>query len=267
VAYPSGGDVWVENVERGTRARLTSSRGVNDDEPLWTPDGSRVTFGSVQAGSSWDLVWKPADGSGEAEVLLRREHPQLPSSWSPDGRLLAFYEVHPTTQRDIWLLPLDDRTPSSLLVTDANEHSAMFSPDGRFVAYVSDESGREEVYVRSYAGPPGRWLISSEGGREPVWSRDGRELFYRHGSRLMTVAVTLEPTLTAGQPQELFAGSYALYIGGGNSYDATPDGQRFVMVQGGSASTSYPLRIVVNWLEELEEKMREAGRTTDRSSR
>ena len=161
-----------------------------------------------------------------------------------------FCEIRPETNRDIGILNLDDRTAISWMATDANEHSPRFSPDGRLLAYVSDESGREEIYVQAFPGPSERIPVSIDGGREPLWSADGRELFFRYENRVMAVAVTADPAFTVGKPQQLFEGPYARGQGGGHWYDVAPDGQRFVMVR-----TDHPplqLRVVVNWLEELE---------------
>ena len=151
LAVEIDGDIWVYDVERGTRARLTSEGG--NTSPIWTPDGERVSF--MRARTSID--WMRGDGSGEAEPLRTGGDTPSPHSWSPDGKVLAFYEVE-EGQRDIWMLPLgtDDRTPVPFLVTRFWEVSPSFSPDGRWVAYVSRESGRDEVYVTPYPGPGGK---------------------------------------------------------------------------------------------------------------
>ena len=129
-----------------------------------------------------DVFWKSADGTGEAESLLTREQRQWPSGWSPDGDWLALSELDPETGWDIWMLPVQgDRSPSSFLITDANERFSRFSPDGRFVAFVSDDSGRDEVFVLPFPGPGEKLTISPAGGTAPMWSRDGRQLFYRNG--------------------------------------------------------------------------------------
>jgi dipeptidyl aminopeptidase/acylaminoacyl peptidase len=195
-------------------------------------------------------VWTSADGTGEIEPLLKRER-AFPHSWSPDGQVLAYYELTPDG-RDIWMLPLNG-DPSPFLVTPANERSPAFSPDGRWIAYVSDESGRDEVYVQPYAGLGGEWTISTDGGREPVWSRDGKELFYRNGQQMMVVDVELEPTFGASEPRMLFVESYEMHFGGSGSqfYDVARDGQHFVMVRAEQEAVPSQLHVVVNWFEEL----------------
>ena len=165
------------------------------------PDGKRVAFGSTRAGGPENLFWKPADGSGPAEQLAESEHIQWPSSCSPDGQVLAFAKLHSTTGQDIWVLPLQgERKPRPFFRTQFNEGAPVFSPDGHWLAYTSDESGRYEVYVQPYPGPGGKWQISNEGGNELVWPKNGRELFYRNGAKMMAVEITTQPTFRAGTP-------------------------------------------------------------------
>jgi len=180
--------IFVYDVERGTRTRVT---GVGRFSPKWTPDGKKIAFFSYREGTR-DVFWKSADGTGEAESLLTREHRQWPSGWSPDGNWLAISELHPETGRDIWMLPVQgDRSPSPFLITDANERFSRFSPDGRFVAFVSDDSGRDEVFVLPFPGPGEKLTISPAGGTAPMWSRDGRQLFYRNGEQMLAVDITI----------------------------------------------------------------------------
>ena len=243
IADGGTGDIWIIDTERGTHTRLTVER--TSYTPLWTPDGKRVTFVS-----NGNIFWGPTDGSGEAEPLLIREHYQRPWSWSPDD-VLAF-DDRTSTGLDIWMLPLDG-DPSPFLDTSFNETMPMFSPDGQWLAYVSDDSGRPEVYLKSYPGPGGRWPVSAEGGSEPIWSADGRELFYRNGDRMMIAAVQTKPTVVIGKPQPLFQGSYfQQQIGSGGNYDVSPDGKRFVMIRRDEESTSTQINVVLNWFEELE---------------
>ncbi len=153
---------------------------------IWTPDGKRLTFGSTRAGGSVNLYWKPADGSGTAERLTTSENVQVLNSWSPDGQMLAFQ-----ASGGIWVFPLEgERKPRPFLQTPFYDGGARFSPDGRWLAYVSDESGRFEIYVQPFPGPGGKWQISNGGGIEPVWAKNGRELFYRNGDRMMDVEIT-----------------------------------------------------------------------------
>jgi serine/threonine-protein kinase len=246
VSSPGGSDIWVYDVDRGTRTRLTF--GAPSFEPVWSPEGARIAFAG-----DFDVNWIPADGSATAQTLVaRRDIPLAPSSWSPDGRTLALYEINPNTARNIYVMQIDgDSTPTPILATEFNEHSPMFSPDGRWLAYVSDESGREEVYVRALSGSGAKHPISMEGGREPVWSADGRELFYRNGDKMMVVAVQTEPDFNTGTARVLFEGRYAMGSGGGNNYDVTPDGRRFLMVRSDVESAPNQINVILNWAEEL----------------
>jgi serine/threonine-protein kinase len=248
----SATDVWIYEVEQGLLSRLTF--GGNNSFPIWTPDSKRVTFMSARAGTR-DLFWIPADGGGPAEPLLTAEYEQFPGSWSPDGRSLVFWTVHPNTQTDIWVLPLEgERTPRPFLQTQYGERSPMLSPDGRWLAYGSNESGRYEIYVRSFPDPGGgRWQISTEGGTEPLWARDGRELFYRNGNKMVAVAIVTEPVFKVGTRKVLFEesgyGGWPLYTG----YDIHPDGKRFLMVK--SEEVSPELIVVLNWFDELKRRV------------
>jgi dipeptidyl aminopeptidase/acylaminoacyl peptidase len=204
-----------------------------------------------------NLHWIPTDGSGAAQPLLEKEEGvQLPSSCSPNGRILAFYEINADTKRDIWEIPIGgDGAPKPILNTKYSEHSAMFSPDGHWLAYVSDETGQEEIYVRLYPGSGGKHAVSSGGGREPVWSSGGREIFYRNGDKMMVAAVQTEPEFTARTPRVLFEEPYAMWFGGGNNYDVTSDGQRLLMIRRDLESAIRQIHVVLNWFEELKERI------------
>ncbi len=244
IVDPRPSEVWIYDLERDTRSLLYGSN--HATSTLWSSDGTRVVF------TSDGLRWMPADGSGEAEPLLAREYPRYASAWSPDGRFLTYHEQHPTTGFDIWVMPLDgDRTPEPFLVTPATEADLRFSPDGRWVAYLSTESGRAEVYVRPFPGPGGAVPISTEGGSLPVWSADGRELFYRNGETMMVVAVETGSTFTAGTPEVLFDGAYNNI---NNNYDVSGDG-RFLMVRPDPNAAADRLHVVQNWVEELKQRL------------
>ncbi len=242
-------DIWVYDVERGGGTRITHEG--DNFAPLWTPDGEGIMFTSSRSGSTYDLHWIPADGSGEAQHLLSRDGYQVPGSWTPEGHLLAFYEGghHPTNQRDILVLSMQDSVPRPFLTTSFNERAAILSPDSRWLAYTSDESERDEVYVRRYPGAGGKVLISTEGGYEPVWAPGGRELFYRNGDTLMVVAVETEPAITVGKPRKLFEGSY-FRAGANPEYDISPDGKQFVMIREEPGPPQ--VYVVHNWFDELE---------------
>jgi hypothetical protein len=156
------------------------------------------------------------------------------------------------------VLRLSDRKPQPFLGTPFNEGGAQFSPDGRWLAYVSDESGRPEIYVQPYPGPGGKWQVSPEGGTEPAWNRNGRELFYRSGNKMMAVESTLQPSFAAGKPRVLFEGEYrsTAYPQLGTDYDVSADGQRFLMVKETErAQSTAQINVVLNWFEELKRRV------------
>ncbi len=199
-----------------------------------------------------NLFWKAADGGGSAEELLLSEYSLIPHSWSPDGRTLSFYEVNPETGRDLWVLALEGE-PSPFLVSPFDERSPVFSPDGEWIAYVSDESGPDEVYLMRYPDAGIRVPVSTDGGQEPAWSGDGGELFYRNEDQMLGVSMVTKPTLEIGQPTLLFEGRYDRddAASGNPNYDVTADGQRFVMVKGVEGSDQRQIQVVTNWFEKL----------------
>ena len=267
----TGSDVWVYDLERRSRTRLTSG-GVNG-YPIWSHDGQRVTFQSARSGGV-ALYSRNADGSGEAEQLIRTSgdpsglsralagllpgtmptftasNPHVPMSWSPDGKNLAFDERKPSAERDIWILP-SGGDPYPFLVTAFDESAPTFSPTGEWLAYVSDESGRSEVYVQPFPGPGAKWLISIDGGTEPAWSKDGRELFFRRGEALMSVALNaVNGELKSGQPKVVFETRYAT-IEGARNYDVAPDKAVFVVVRTDGNGDGAQFNVVLNWFAEL----------------
>jgi serine/threonine-protein kinase len=244
-----GQSIWIYDLEREALSRLT--RGADSGRPVWTPDGSHVTYASFKTGV-FNLFWKPADGSGEEEHLLASDRYQFPNDWTPDGRLLTFGEEDPATGTDLWVLPREgERTPRPLVREGFNQFQADTSTDGRWLAYVSDESGRDEVYVQPFAGSGGKWQISTDGGFEPRWSMNGREIIYSTGSRLMAVPVATAPSFSARKPRILFEfppdeGVYQIW-----SYDVTANGQQLVLVTEDPESAVTRLNVVLNWFEEL----------------
>jgi serine/threonine-protein kinase len=246
--------VWLYDLSRETLTRFTF-QGNNNLTPFWTPDGKRIAFTSNKEGQR-NLFWQLADGSGGLERLTTSKYVHIPGSWSPDGQLLAFAEINPTTGYDIWVLRLGDRKAQPFLRTPFNEAAPRFSPDGRWLAYVSDESGRFEIYVQAYPGPGGKWQISTDDGTEPLWNRNGRELFYRSGNKMMAVEITTQPSFSAGTPKVLFQGQYQLLSLSTPNYDVSPDGQRFLMLKPDQETQSATqINVVLNWFEELKRRV------------
>ena len=247
--------VWLYDPSRGTLTRLTFDGNANQ-YPVWTPDGKRIAFRSNKEGPA-GIFWQMADGSGGLERLSTGEYAHSPHSFSPDGQLLAFQEINPTTGNDIWVLRLSDRKAQPFLRTPFSESAPRFSPNGRWLAYISDESGRFEIYVQPYPGPGGKWQISTEGGTEPVWNPNGRELFYRSGGKMMAVDISTQSSFTVGKPHMLFEGQYLPTTGTSPDYDVSPDGQRFLMLKAKEQVETASKQIVVvqNWFEELKQKV------------
>ena len=238
--------IWILDIERGSLTRQTLSDLAG--RPIWTPDGRRVTFGT---GNPWGLYSKLVEGSSEPEALLARGGKLITAeSWSPDGRTLLFRELDEANGFDVWRMAIGEE-PIPVLNTRFDETSPALSPDGRWLAYVSNESGREEVYVQAFPGPGQRAQVSNRGGTEPVWSPDGNELFYRDGSHLVSVSLSTEPTLAPGVPRPLFEDRFASSGGDRANYDVDRDGQRFLMVSHGNVREPTELHLVLNWFEEL----------------
>jgi serine/threonine-protein kinase len=195
-------DVWTYDLERQVLSRLTS--GWDNEFPLWSHDGSRVVYSRWEQGTN-SLSWVRSDGSGEPAVLFSNAHRKFPSSVSPDGQYLLFTELHPQTNLDIWLLPLarpEDVRP--FLATPFLEGEPAVSPDGRWLAYLSDESGRPEIYVTPFPDGGRRWTISNGEAWHPLWSRDGSELFFEQEGRMMAVAIGAGEFFSPGKPMRLF---------------------------------------------------------------
>jgi serine/threonine-protein kinase len=226
----SSRDVWVLDVTQHAWSRLTTN-GISD-RPVWTPDGRRIVYSSNS-----DLWWIVADGSGRPDSLFIENGSHTAGSVTPDGRAVVFLKEG-SLSAGIRALAFDS-APAARMVIPArfNESAPALSPDGHWLAYQSDEAGRMEVYVRPYPGPGAQVPVSLLGGTEPVWSRNGRELFYRSGDSLMTASVTLSPMLAVTGRHSLFTSSF-LSSGRFPEYDVTPDGEHFVMIRGGSGQST-----------------------------
>ena len=240
-------DIWIYDFARGASLRLTVDG--NNVAPVWSPDGKRVAYLSVR-GKESGIFWKSADGSGPETRLTTGETNQAPESWSPDGRMLSIVEFKPNDAGDIWVLPVDgDRTPRPFLRTRFSEFFSAFSPDGRFITYTSDESGRYEVYVRPYPGPGGQWQVSTEGGEEPIWSPKGDELFYRNGEKWMVATAQTRPDFSAGPPSVMFEARFINVPG--LSHSVSPDGKRQLMIKGTDQEPApKELNVVLNLFED-----------------
>jgi len=194
---------------------------------------------------------------------MRSEHTVTPQAWSPDGRSLVFLEDGAANGFSIGVVsPGSQRQPQQRLVqTPFVQIQPTFSPDGRWLAYALNETGRFEVYVQPFPGAGGKWQVSTEGGREPVWARNGSELFYRNGGKMMVVNVTTRPGFTATKPRMLFEGRYAADSPAQTNYDVNPDDQRFVMVKPSEEELkATQINMVLNWFEELKRRVGSGGR-------
>ncbi|MFI5166475.1 MAG: protein kinase [Thermoanaerobaculales bacterium] len=244
------GDLWTMDLAGGNMSRFTFDPS-DDATPLWSPDGERIVWASSRSGA-YDLYWKAASGAGKDELLLRSTTSKSPDDWSLDGKFIIYEDTDPKTKQDLWVLPVSgDHKPMPYLQTESNELHARFSPDGKWVAYVSDESGRAEVYVQSFPATGGKWQISGGGGDQPLWRRGGKELFYlAAGGTLM--AVEINPSASAfqaGVARPLFTLHLApgAMTGTRNALLVTADGQRFLVNSSLEDAASFPITVVLNW--------------------
>src|SRR5262245_31067254 len=244
-------DIWILDANRGAFSRVTAD--VSDDvSPAWSPRGDQIAFSSNRKGSH-DLYRKSATAGGTEELLFSDTHEKTVSDWSADGRFVLFDSRDARRRGDVWALPLDDRTkPIAVAQSDFEELLGQFSPDGRWVAYQSDESGRYEIYVQAFPGPGPKFPVSTGGGTQVRWRGDGKELFYVSlDERLM--AVPLRFTATAapevGAPIPLFApplGGFIQQADFRHQYDVSSDGQRFLVATTGERAPS-PIAVILNW--------------------
>ena len=246
----------MESARRGTMSRFTFDAAQDNAMPVWSPDGSRIVFGSLRNGK-WGLYEKAANRTGGEQLLVESELQTMPMSWSPDRRFLVYWVPGPKTAGDLWVMSLTgDKKPSPLLQTPFNEGHGQISPNGKWIAYTSNETRRQEIYVRPFPSGDGVWPISVNGGTFARWRPDGTELFYMSATslgKLMSVKVNpAGPTFEYGEPTALFDSGYVNFTHGLNyhTYAVSPDGQRFLIprpegAEEGAAST--PITVVVNW--------------------
>jgi serine/threonine protein kinase len=248
-------DIWLIELARGVASRLTSDP-TEDSFPVWSPDGGRIAFSSNREGQ-FNLYQKLSSGAGGDEELLKSAEPKFMLDWSPDGRFILYRTPGWKTRADVWVLPLfGDRKPFPLLQTNFAETWARFSPDGRWVAYVSDETGTDEVCVREFQGSGDTWHVSTGGGSFPRWRRDGKELFYNSGGKLMAVDVKASGSgFAAGVPKLLFeksvSSSPSLNVRMAGYFDVSGDGQRFLIPVQVEESLPEPITVVLNWTADL----------------
>jgi len=254
-------NVWVYELDRGALTRLTVEAGFAT-RAVWTPDGKRVVYGAARPASQ-GLFWRPADGSGPEEQIAASTNLLYPGSVSPDGKTLTYVEMDPREQGDLWTLSLEgDRKPRPLLESPYDEQDGAVSPDGRWIAYRSNVSGRYEVYVQAFPGPGPKTQVSTGGGVEPLWARGFRELFYRHGNRMMVVETRIGPAFVAGAPRALFEAAYDTVAGPAPMYDVSPDGQRFLMLKSSEPDAAFltQVNVVLNWPDEMKRRSGLQGR-------
>ncbi len=263
-------DIWVWDIPHKIPTKLTFDK-ADDFSPIWTADGKRLVFYSVRGGGLGGMYWKSADGIGEDELLVSKPDRVIaPWSFSRDGKMLAVTELSlAPLGTDIGMLSMEGKREMKELLQEKHwELEPQISPDGRYMAYQSDESGKGQIYVRSFpdVNKGGKWQVSSEGGGSPLWSPDGRELFYRSGDATMAVEVETDPTFKRGNPKTLFKGMYYSSTSKNitlTPWDISPDGKRFLMIKPAAAAGAAPtaaspqpkIIVVVNWFEELKQRV------------
>ena len=231
------------DVESGAPTKLSE----NGFYPVWSPDGAHLAYGTTRS-ASFDLMLRPLDMSQPETVLLEREHNLRTADWSPDGTLVIREEI-PGKGMDLMHWPdiTDESTIEILLDGKNDELSPTVSPDGRWLAYVSNQSGRDEIYVTAFPNPAGVVQVSIAGGANPAWSADGRELFYFEGSKFIAATIATDPDFRVTGRRTLFEGSFRQYRWQ-RQYDVHPDGEYFVMI---SDPPGGHLEVILNWFEEL----------------
>ena len=251
--------IWLLELNRGTTSRFTFDP-ASDTATIWSPDGNLLAFSSNR-GAATNIYQKATSGGGKDELISSATGGNgQPTDWFRDGRFILYQQSGDKTAWDLWALPLfGDRKPTPFLQTQFNESYGVFSPDGRWVAYVSDESGRSEVYVQAFPPSGGKWQISNGGGILPLWRRDGKEMFFvvPFVGRLMAVEVKTASQFEAGVPKLLFQKPLALThgtTGSGTHYGVSADGQRFLLNLPIQEAAPSPITVVLNWTAGLKKQ-------------
>ncbi len=245
-------DVWIFEISRGLKTRFTFDPAA-ENNPIWSPDGNRVVFLSNRKGKA-DLYIKSASGAASEEILYESDENKQPTDWSPDGKYIVYNAAG--TIGDIWILPLEGegrasgKSPFPFLATEFSEGQAVFSPDGRWIAYTSNESGQPEVYLRPFPGPGGKFQVSTEGGRNPAWRRDGKEIYYisLNDSKMMSAGISVK-----GSSAEV-SNIHPLFVMNGTDFYDVMSGGKFILNMPVETQLASPLTLVVNWENELKKK-------------
>ena len=245
------GDVWIYDMQRSTFTRLTYTN--TNATPLWSTDGKTIYYASIDLSLDKTTIFrKPADGSRDAEPVVTVKSMCFLKAILPDGETAILdSDVQSITSNIIRVSLRQGAEPSSVVETPFEETAAAASPDGRWLAYQSNESGRSEIYVRDFAGLSGRLQISTDGGEEPRWSPDGKELYYRNNNLLWALTIETKPSIQAGTPRSLFNRVYDFNSNSGETYDVHPKGGRFLLLSPSKENSSTQIRVVLNWFSEL----------------
>jgi Periplasmic component of the Tol biopolymer transport system len=249
-------DIWIMDLSRGTLSRFTFDN-ANVGVPCWSPDGTKISFSSSHLGHV-DIYQRDSSGAGNPEVLLKSDVDKWVDDWTHDGRYLVFENLDRKNHYDLWVLPkFGDQKPFPILQTQFNETHAQVSPDGKWIAYVSDETGRAEVFVRSFpVTTAGKWQISTGGGDSPQWRRDGKELcYFSADKKLMSVDVNSGSTFEPSAPTALFEVPIedTSITGVRNQYLLSPDGQRFFINKISEQQKPSPITVVINWAAQFKQ--------------
>ena len=251
-AVGSNQDIWIHDLARNLRNRLTDAPEI-DYAPVWSPKGDEFAFSSDPMGRDYDIFRQRVDGTGKPEVLVGAPAREVAGDWSRDGKYLIYRRVSPRTGADLWYLLREGTnwTPHPFLQTSAHESQPRFSPDSRHVAYVSNQSGRREVYVRPFPEGEKIWRISRNGGGAPRWNSNGKELFYVEGATLIAVPVSMSPSFSPGEATPLFEAAGLAGVPNAAGYDVSPGGQQFIIAQPVTDALQPAIRVVQNWYEEF----------------